>query len=956
MASNSLASILEKMKQQTITEKWGAVLALDRARVNRVLQQQWLEKYDGINFVPAFSGEMYLNDSKTERGVLKDVMLGRPQLSFEPAALDNSRALLTLSILGGSFTAYEQNTGLLYSYEITEAQGYTLTIKLDLSLVVGVVDRLGRVTLKLTDGVEFACNLAAPAASQQKIGEFFHERFRQLPLERQVYEVGYLDLNRGGDLCPTDFIILTQRAPGAELPGAANAQDGAVVVMIKLRGSEKGGDIPSKDLFPYLIPDDQQNGVPLYSATLVLSEDYVSRADDEKLELLQSILFPGRKNVFVEHSRHTPRDMVVFGSLEPSTSSMTVQPEVHSMKAGGSPITYKAYINGAPVSDVTWSVKPLNTIGSGGRIDPATGVYTPVSAAQIGTQLARNIVTATWLQPPEDGKPAVEHRVSALVLVTTEAMTLSPACVPRQVRGAPVTFVATALSGSTLTWSKPEYGTLVANGNTAVYTPPAQDLPEHFLAQPIEVSDGTGETVQACVVLSNFAATMKIEPAFVSTLARSGTVKLEEQSDVPIEFERRWQVLGDDGGTVQDGLFQAPAQSTKPFSVVKCDIFYENFLVKTGYSIIKLKNFDDEPGWTMVGEFNLTALRSKKLYNNGLQMVPIEIHIETNGRSLTAEEEASVRLHFLSSRNQVSEIQPGQDGIPYVPGSNVLWAQASKQNDYNTYQGTFDSDASAAPAAELPNRFTRYLVTRDKEVTAFFALIHNPDGVPLPSDQYPGEETGIIKIEPQPSPEFNPSNFSFVRRRMSEGGEGDAGDKENEADFDKYLTTVDYYDIELKEGLRALTFRTLELARPQPGERSPVSIVAWESPWENEKMFSFTGYAFNDPKKDDDRNVMHYDSLIKANPILKPVLEHSVRGGVAEGRLLLALFRRTDVQQDDWRGKPGNKDLHPLKRENGRPASLQMILTDNEGHRHAIRITFRDGNRNRFSLTALPEL
>lgn len=429
MASNSLASILEKMKDRSITERWGAVCAFDRERLNRVLLQQWLEKYDGTNYVPVFSGEMELNDSKTEKGILKDVLLGKPLLSFEPAALDNSRAILTLSILGGSFSAHEIKTGLLYSYEITEAQGYTLKIKLDLSLVVGEIDRLGRVTLDLSKGTEFSCNLAGPAASQQKIGAFFHERFKKLPVERQVYELGILDLKGGGDLTPTNFIILTQRAPGAELPGALNVGDGAVVVMIKLRGNAMGGDIPSKDRFPYLIPDDEENGVRKYSATMVLAREFISRSDDEKLDLIRSVLFPGEKNVFVEHSRYTPYDMVMFGSLDPSKTSLTIEPSVLSLKAGGAPVTYKAFFNNAPVNGVTWSVRSLNTIESAGTMNAASGVYQPVSAAKIGKQSVRNIVTATWTEPANGERPARIHRVSALLLVTTEAMTFCrPVC------------------------------------------------------------------------------------------------------------------------------------------------------------------------------------------------------------------------------------------------------------------------------------------------------------------------------------------------------------------------------------------------------------------------------------------------------------------------------------------------------------------------------------------------
>jgi hypothetical protein len=954
MASNSLASILEKMKDRSITERWGAVCAFDRERLNRVLLQQWLEKYDGSNYVPVFSGEMHLNDSKTERGVLKDVLLGKPLLSFEPAALDNSRAILTLSILGGSFTAHEIKTGVMYSYEITEAQGYTLKIKLDLSLVVGEIDRLGRVTLDLSKGTEFACNLAGPVPSQQKIGEFFHEKFNKLPPERQVYELGVLDLKGGGDLTPTNFILLTQRAPGADQPGALNFDDGAVVVLIKLRGNAMGGDIPSKDRFPYLIPDDEENGVRKYSATMVLAQEFVSRSDDEKLDLIRSVLFPGEKNVFVEHLRETPRDMVIFGSLDPSRTSLTIEPAAHSLKAGGSPLSYKAFFNNAPVSGVTWSVKSLNTIESAGSIS-TSGVYQPVSAAKIGKQSVRNIVTATWTEPANGDKPARLHRVSALLLVTAEAMTVSPACVPRQVGGARVTFVATALSGSTLTWSQPAYGTLVATGNTAIYTPPtnADDLPEHLMVQPIEVRDQSGESVQACVVLSKFPPTMTIEPAFVSSIGRSTTVELETITDAPPEFERRWEVLGD--GTVQNGIFTAPTSSARPYSVVKCDIYYPGggILVRSGYSIIKLKNFDEEPGWNKLTKFALTALRSPKVYANGYQQLAIEAHIETDGLPLTPEEEDTLMIYHRRSRQRVAELVPGQEGIPYDPLTPVLWAQTRVPNRFRQYLGNLQNETTSAPAAGTPNKITVYLVCRDTQVTEFYASVEDPNGLPLDSDVYPGHEDGTIKLEPVPSPETHPQDFKFTRRRIVGGGPEDPENGEEDEGFDMYLETTDYWDLTYKKGGQvggtALSFEAVEFQTLDIAASGKLSIVKWESPFENEKMFTYTGYAFNDPRVAGDQNVMVYDSKIKENAKLKPVLEHKLASDIAQGRFLIGVFRRIDIRQADWNGDPGNPDLYPLKEP------LKVILTDTEGHRHPVRISFPANNRNRPSVEPLFE-
>lgn len=937
MASNSLASILEKMKSGSITEKWGAVCAFDRERLNRVLQQQWIEKYDGTQYLPVFSGQMDLNDSRTEFGVLKDVLLGKPLLSFEPAALDNSRAVLTLSILGGTFTANEIDAGVLYSYTITEAQGYTLKVVLDLSLVVGVVDRLGRVTLDLSKGTQFMCNLAGPAASQKKLGEFFNQRFQELPLERQVYELGILDLKGGSDLTPTNFIVLTQRAPGAELAGAANSADGAVVVLVQLRGSPLGGDIPSKDYFPYLIPDDEENGVKKYSATLVLAREYVSRSDDEKLELIRSLLFPGEKNVFVEHSRHVPYDMVSFGSLDPSRTTITIEPWIHSLKAGAEPLQYRALRDGMPVTGVTWSVSSLNTNGSSGQIDPASGLYRPVSAQAIGKDSVRNIVTASYVDPVNNQT----HRVSALLLVTPEAMTVSPGYVSRHLGDDDkVTFVATALSGSTLTWSTPEYGSLVATGNTAVYTPPAKEapFPDNFVLQTIEVRDQTGETVQACVMLSKFDATLAIDPPFVSSLARSATVTLKDLSDdVPVEFERRWQVLGE--GSVVDGVFTAPANPIRAFSAVKCEIWWGTYLVKTGFSVVRLSNIDVEASWTELTRFSLSALRSTKAFANGYQQLPLEARIETDGARLTKDEENSLKLVYVGSNQEVEAVPALQLGIEYDPGGLVRWAQTREENRFKPFPGVAaQAEPDEEARAELPNRVNLFVVTRASQPEKFYAQFTRADGVPKRSDVHPGAEDGIIELVPEPAPTPVLEDYTLSRRRVA-GGSGPGGPDTND-DFDWHLNTTDYWDLSYKRGgTVGVTFETADVAGLN-------SIVQWESTFENERMFSYTGFAYNNPLLPGDQNLMKYDFTLTTQAGMAPsfLLKTDLEQPLAEGRFLIGLFRRDDVLQSAKSG------LTSLKR-----SPMRVVLTDNEGNRHALAVRFESSDRNRLKLGFLDE-
>ena len=929
MGSNSLDSIVERMKQGSITERWGAVCAFDDARLNRVLRQQWLEKYDGSNYTPVFSGKMNLSESGTEQGELTNILLGKPLLSFKPARMDNSRALLTLSILGGTFTASIAGGGVLYSYSITEAQGYTLEVELDLSVVVGVVDRLGRVVLDLTKGTTFSCNLAAPAASQKMIGAFFQERFKALPANRQVYELGMLNLKGGGDLTPEHFIILTQRAPAALTRDTLNEGEGAVVVMIKLRGNAMGGDIPSPERFPYLIPDDEKDGVRLYSATMVLNKDFVSRTSVEKESLITSLLFPGQKNVFVELERKTLHDMVVFGSLDPSRTSMTIEPGVHSLKAGGKPLQYTAYLNNAVQNGVAWSVKSLNTNNSAGVIDERTGIYTPVSAAQIGSESVRNIVTATWFDPFSQQ----QLRASALLLVTPEAMSISPSFVPRRVAGAPVTFVATALSGSILTWTAPRYGTLVPNGNTAVYTPPADldQLQEQFVVQPIEVKDQDGETVRASVLLTKFAPTLDIDPPFVSNLARSGTVQLSTtESGIPPDAEYQWKVV-DGGGSVTDGAYTAPAAPLSPFSVVKCDIYFMGVLIRSGYSVIKLSEIDPEPAWSAISKFSLSSLRTKTTYNNGYQQIPVQAEIETVGGRLNEDEKNSLLIYYVGINQQIPVVPDGQQGIVFDPEFPVYWAQTRDKNIYNPYTGSSavasTVEPAADPLAEDPQTILVYVVSRAVEVQQFYAVLWDRFGVPSSSLVYPGHEDGKISLVPQVSPTNTDTNYTLTRRRVDGNG---GSDDSNDDDFDLYLKTTDYWTLTYQQsGNKSLTFKTLDTPRHK-------SIVKWESIHYNETMFSYTGVAFNDPTKKNNPVVMQYDDRVSGTIDTKSTLISTP----AEGHIFIGLFRTDNVRQDE------HGSLVPLQA----PEAVHLKMTDEEGHAHSIKISFKAGDRNRLDV------
>jgi hypothetical protein len=971
MAGNSRADILAKMQLGTITEGWGAITVFNRTRLNRILLQQWIEKYDGSGYMPPFSGRAYTTELKTEYSDLNDIVLASPRLSFdsqENADFSNSSATLTLSILSGTYTAYAVGDGfdsVLYSYTIQEAHGYTLTINVDLAMVSGEVDELGRVVLDLSKGTKIECNLAGPKVARLELGKYFQQRFNELPPHRRVFELGMLDLKGYNPLTPKRFEIRTQQAPGGNDVMSSTYGDGAVVVFIQLKASEFGGGMPPSH-FPYLIPNDQDDQGDKYSATLILAKEFVKYADRDKLTLIHSLLFPGENNIFVELDRATTsHDMAVFGNINPSKTAITIDPPLHSMKAGSRPFQYQALRDGKPLSGVIWSVRSLNTQGSAGQIVQNTGLYTPVALERAGRETVRNVVTATYT----DAATQQTYRVSSLLLVTSEPMAISPTVTRSLLSGAqqPITFVASAVSGAGLSWSQPEYGSLEVNGNTAIYTPPATPLPEDVVVQAIEARNPvTGETVSASVVLFKYAPDFDITPGFTRGLGQLQTLQLKENDRKP-DLKRRWTVIGE-GSVTDGGLYMAPSQFSKPVDIVVCELLNQQGQVEYfGYGIVQLSNIVQELTWKSLHRFHIKKVVGRA-YANGMQQMAVNILVKTSdvdsvNYPLNEDEVASLRLVDKATRDELPFVQ-GQNGIEQ--GSPLRWATNwTRSNRFTSMQGGNLEVASAQNSSSLGGVLntdkTLYVHTRGERPTdtppstRFVASLIGSSGQgQFYSDLHPGEndteDVGHVTLTPVPIPTKSPTDYTFKGARVAGGGAGGIGRPEGpgwdplppgEDDFDYFLKTIDYWRLEYKRGPDTVLFVRCNFKARQ-------SLVKWESGYDNETMFSYTGYAFHwfapggesDPKN----RTIEFDHALTYRPLppeLTPVEFENDQTPVS-GELLITLTRADDVRRST------SGDLLPLNN-----VSMVVDLLDAEGNPHSLDLKFASDNRNKLELRVL---
>lgn len=965
MAGNSRAYILEQMKTASIARGWGAITVFNRTRLNRILLQQWIDKYDGNAYMPPFSGTAFTHDDKTEYADLFDIVLGSPRLSFETADFNNSVATLTLSILSGSYTSYTDANAMktvLKSLQITEAMNFTVKIEVDLAVATGEVDDLGRVILDLSRGTRFECDLAESSEARAALGRYFEERFSELPAHRRQFELGMLDLKGYSPLTPTRFEIRTQAAPGGNDVKSSNYQDGAVVVFIQLKASEFGGGSPPRD-FPYLIPDDQDAQGDMYSATLILAKEFVPYADEDKLALIHSLLFPGEENVFVERDRDTPNDLVIFGNIDPSRTVITIDPPMHSLKAGDRPFQYRALRNGQPLSGVTWSLRSLNTHGSAGAIGKTTGLYTPVAFDRLGRETVRNVITASYTDPATGQR----HRVSALLLVVAEPMSISPMFVPIYLRGAqqPVTFVASALSGADLSWSQPQHGSLVASGNTAVYTPPAEPLAEDAVVQYIEARNGaTGETVKASVVLLKYAIDFDITPGFTRGLNRTATIQLKDNAR-QTSLKRRWTVFGE--GTVSDtGLYTAPATFSNPVAIVVCELLDSAEQVQYyGYSIVELTNSITEESWIKLKTFNISKVVDTA-YANGMQQMAVKIMVETSPNNsatyeLNEDEKASMRLVTKSNRDEIPFLGVGEEGIEV--GRPQVWATSLQKNRFIASSGPQSVESAQNSSREgsvLVTDLDLYVHVRGPSPTEappierFVASFTGSNGQgSFYSDLHPSEndteDQGHVTLTPKVPPVKVPTDYTFRDDRVAGGGKEGQGRPTSpgwdplppgENDFDYFLKTTDYWRVGYKrEGIRDLLFTRCHFEGRQ-------SLVQWESQYDNETMFSCTGHAFHvfapgEEGKPENREILFDDALAKrATPVLKKVYEEAE--DPVSGQLMLTLTRLDNLRRSTATDLLALNDI-----------SIVADLLDLEGNRHRLSFRIAPDNRNKLLLNVL---
>jgi hypothetical protein len=652
---------------------------------------------------------------------------------------------------------------------------------------------------------------------------------------------------------------------------------------------------------------------------------------------ISNLLFPERNALQLIEAR-LPGDLFLVGQIDPKETTFTLDPLTPVIKAGEQQ-TFTIRQLGIKADNVTWSVRSIDGTRATGTIDK--GVYTAPAVQLLEGTAVRNVVTATYI----DQGTGNEVTASALATVVLNDVVVTPSMtlIDMSDRKA-VTLKATSLGAGTLKWTpRGNLGTLVPNGNEAIYTPPQTNLPDGTLqAVLVDVENTTtGEKAVATVLLRQGNFALNMTPAIHPGLRAKGSALLKAAIDLKPE-QLKWEVVAGQG-TIDPltGVFTAPATISVPYSVVKVSL-EGDFFDTLGYSIIHLSDHARQSNWFALDTFDFIVDPSPtRVWANGLQQAKVTVRIKPanyegapDPLELSEAELASVRLVSADEKNPLPEV--GKDGVP----------EGGKWYFTETENLTYDKYPIQAPAGQL----TAPMQPREAKLYTkeFFVQCHKVENLlvaaTIRSDNYehfysnPGKDDGehnrkalnLVAIKPPSGGTGGHTLFVLTgpTRVKPEGGGAD----------EDVLVSDDYYYLKLQIENKDVDIKKIQFVGNN-------SMVKWESNTQLEDVHSITGHAFryeadpDDPndKGDPNAKTLHIDTILQRrlpapiSPFVDP------NSPLPKGQVLFSLHRRQYWQYDKY----AKSDFE---------SALNLIVYDVFGNKHEVYIGFDGNDRNKLKI------
>ncbi|WDM58131.1 hypothetical protein K4A76_16920 [Pseudomonas sp. NEEL19] len=260
----SKRELIDWMAMDSRLLKWGMIAAFDRATLNRFLLQEYIRRFSDESYFPPICG-MVSSASNDWQYRFESFVLDTPRVSFETAALDNSKADMTLRVIGGNLLSKKKINGQWQVREIEwidPLQGPVLKLHLKLSDVPGLVSDGGELLLDLKHSSDFTLTFTDEPYENSLGGLVFKELFESLPDAQRRFLLGRIQRGEHELMHPQSFIMRTQ--------SAGEGSEGGVLGLVRMENARYNGDEPTPGSdFRYLVADD-------HTATVMMDTRYFS--------------------------------------------------------------------------------------------------------------------------------------------------------------------------------------------------------------------------------------------------------------------------------------------------------------------------------------------------------------------------------------------------------------------------------------------------------------------------------------------------------------------------------------------------------------------------------------------------------------------------------------------------------------------------------------------------------
>lgn len=211
----SIDQIVSQLQGRGATQGWDVVVAQSARVVNELFQRQFVAALAAREQLLTVSGTVPVVENVSVE--FTDVVLGPPEVSFDPAKEPQSAAV-TIPLISGlakTTTTLGDVTTVLAVQWITVADGYAITGWIPLGTLTGKVENQTEVVLEINDGKGFFAQLNLEDAAGTVLGSYFLNVLKA-NASHFDYRLGSLSYAPGPyDLVPASgFEIATQKDLG----------------------------------------------------------------------------------------------------------------------------------------------------------------------------------------------------------------------------------------------------------------------------------------------------------------------------------------------------------------------------------------------------------------------------------------------------------------------------------------------------------------------------------------------------------------------------------------------------------------------------------------------------------------------------------------------------------------------------------------------------------------------